>query len=100
MIWSPEQDALLVTARDSGRKFPGIAAELGVSKNAALARYHRLKRTVFGTRGISYHWYRNLAPASHPYAPDSSCPRFARNDAHCAAVLSTGAYPVMPRRAA
>jgi hypothetical protein len=40
-------------------------------------------------------------PAKHPYAPDCSCPDFAWDDDHCAAVLAHGGFIALQfRRAA
>jgi hypothetical protein len=42
-VWTPEDDALLRAGWASGRPVREIAAEIGISKNAAMGRAHRLK---------------------------------------------------------
>jgi hypothetical protein len=42
-VWTPEDDALLRAGWESGRSVREIAAEIGITKNAAMGRAHRLK---------------------------------------------------------
>ena len=42
--WKPENDAELLRLRRNGCSFSETGRQLGVSKNAAVGRYHRLKR--------------------------------------------------------
>lgn len=47
MGWAHGKDERLLSARDSGLTFQDACEGLGVSRNAAIGRYHRLKGTVF-----------------------------------------------------
>jgi hypothetical protein len=42
-IWTPEDDALLRAGWAAGRPVRAIAEEIGITKNAAMGRAHRLK---------------------------------------------------------
>ena len=42
-VWTPAMDAVLFDGRRDGLRFREIGAKLGLSKNAAIARAHRLK---------------------------------------------------------
>lgn len=47
MEWAPGKDERLLSARDGGATFRDAGERLGVSRNAAIGRYHRLKGTTF-----------------------------------------------------
>lgn len=47
MSWTVERDAILLAGKAAKLDFPAIGERLGVSKSAAIARYHRLIGTVF-----------------------------------------------------
>ena len=110
--WTPEQDAILLRLRDKdGLTFSRLCHQVGKTKQGCISRYHRLKGNLFPSEVIrepgkgrpkNYvtHVYRDLKPAKHPYAPDSSCPDFAYDDLHCEAVLAVGAFPILNLRSA
>lgn len=106
-------DARLLSLRNGERlSFSRISGLLGKTRASALSRYYRL----IGHEFPSSRRKRKppLAPSmptpprlgqntvgvsKYPYAPDCSCPDFAWDDDHCAAVLASGGYPVLARRA-
>jgi hypothetical protein len=47
MAWNPELDAELTRLRNSGLSFRQISKLMGVSRNAAICRFHLLKGTPF-----------------------------------------------------
>lgn len=109
--WTEERDDLLVAQRAIGATFAVIGRALGVTRNAAQGRYYRLtglasavKPRVYRLRSRTevprHRTYKTLAPSETPFAGDDSCPDFAWDDDHCAAVLALNPYPVMPRRTA
>ena len=102
--WTEENVAELVRLRDfEGLTFTVLGARFGVSRSAAIGKYHRASGSVFrsqeeprpDTRKLnqSPRYYLNLKPAKNPNSTDTSTPRFAHHAEHVAAVLGAGGYP-------
>lgn len=93
--WTKERDATPIAMRRDGDTFDAIRlTDLPsvVKPRPYVRRVRPAKRR--------HRIYDNLQPSKTPFASDDSCPDFAWDDDHCAAVLALGPYPVMPRRAA
>ena len=110
-IWTKELDAELLRLRDKeGLSFPKTAKALGVRRDQALGRYHRLKKTKFQSladrhlrRKRIYQPCRHeklIEASKYPFAADSSCPDFAWDELHCAAVLAAGGFAAFKFRTA
>jgi hypothetical protein len=46
-MWDRERDALLVELRAQGLSFAEIGRRIGVTRNAAISRFHRIRGTKF-----------------------------------------------------
>lgn len=108
--WTDEIDAQITAMRADGVPFPAIGKAVGASRGAVQGRYYRQtdqpsvrkpRKRSDRPRKVTdpRHYYRSLKPSKTPFAADISCPDFAWDDDHCAAVLAIGTFPVLPRRA-
>jgi hypothetical protein len=105
--WNDERDAQLKAYRSAGMSWDEVGELMGVTAASARGRLGRLKS---GRVKREYHRLgpsRRIGsgavtgqPCKYPYAPDDTCPDFAWDDEHCAAVLAEGGFKVLVRRAA
>lgn len=96
--------------RATGLGQTAIARKLGVTRHVVISvlwRYdnpQKVKARLRGGDAIKAqpsHRLIDRAPSTAPFEPDASCPDFAWDDDHCAAVLAHGGYPALQfRRAA
>lgn len=109
MFWTDEMDQTLFALKADGLSHAEIARALKVSRCAIGGRLYRLRpanshkrRTLPRQAKHSHKANAALLPSKTPFAPDFTCPDFAWDEDHCAAVLSTakGGFPVMPQRRA
>lgn len=113
--WTKDNDEKLLDMRRRGLTFAVCGRLLGVTRNAAQGRWYRVtgaheKRTprfkpevVQRDRQVVVKDWRkskDIKPAKYPYAADCSCPAFAWDDQHCAAVLAAGGYSAFKFRTA
>lgn len=107
MIWTPEHDEHLYGMLAEGWTYKEIGLALGVSKSAVSGRIGRMRHA--GRIRLMRREKRQAARRESkihnavcvaPYAPDCSVPDFANNEAHVAACLRLGGFPVLRLRAA
>lgn len=97
-----------IALRAQGFSNNEIGERMGVSRSAIGGLFHRLRKGFYDqprkererkTGAVLSH-RKDIAPSKTPFAADDSCPDFAWDDDHCAAVNAGGGYPVLQVRRA
>lgn len=70
MGWAPGKDERLLAAKGRGASFQEASERLGVTRSAAIGRYHRIKGTVFPS----------LARRQAQQAEETRCKRRIKSD--------------------
>lgn len=112
-FWTEERCEIVRTLRARGMSVGKMAAHMGVSKSAISGIVFRLGLTPKNYKKPNQkpreEWSKlparrmlnaDIKPSLTPFAPDDTCPDFAWDDDHCAAVLAKGGYPVLQLRRA
>lgn len=101
--WPRERIERVMALVNKGMPYPKIARLFGVTTNAVSGLVFRErhkdnmpKRPSRAKAEPFFHVNPNLTPAKVPFAPDCSCPDFAWDDQHVAAVYAARAdgFPV------
>jgi len=85
---------------DDGWLYREIAEQYGIPRGSVARIVHHERKGYGSDRDETLskprepsHALKNLARAKYPFAADDSCPDFAHDDAHCAAIRARGGFP-------
>jgi hypothetical protein len=113
VFWNDERCEEVTALRKAGLSPAQIAARMGVNRTAVSGIIFRLGLTEKRWKGPSKAEPRpsyklpprrllnaEIKPSLTPFAPDDTCPDFAWDEQHCAAVLAEGGYVALNLRRA
>ncbi len=100
--WPVAKVQRLIELYSQGRTPTQIAELMQITISSAEGRLGRLREKGLLSDAVRRRGPRRSIihdrPCTAPYAPDSSTPRFANDDAHVAACLRLGGFPVLEVR--